>query len=184
MEDHHFSYLSFLDSQLNCSLMSEFSDFVHDICEQDYTSHFTTDDIFSTREDLIKWVRGVAYNLGFVVIILRSDKYNGQPGRKTHVLLGCERGGKYRKYKCDAEPSLSGTRKCDCPFRLRGRPISQGEGWVLNVKCGYHNHDVSSTLVGHPYAGRLKSSEHSLLVDTTKSQVKPVNILLTLKEKR
>ena len=51
--------------------MSEFSDFVHDICEQDYTSHFTTDDIFPTREDLIKWVRGVAYNLGFVVIILR-----------------------------------------------------------------------------------------------------------------
>ena len=56
--------------------MSEFSDFVHDICEQDYTSHFTTDDILPTREDLIKWVRGIAYNLGFVVIILRSDKYN------------------------------------------------------------------------------------------------------------
>jgi len=43
---------------------------------------------------LIKWVRGVAFNLGFVVIILRSDKYNGQPERKTCVLLGCERGGK------------------------------------------------------------------------------------------
>jgi len=108
--------------------MSDFSNFVHDICEQDYTSHFTTDDIFPTREDLIKWVRGIAYNLGFIVIILRSDKYNGQPERKTHVLLGCERGGKYRKYKCDAEPSLSSTRKCDCPFRLRGRLISQGEG--------------------------------------------------------
>ena len=92
MEDHHFSYLSFLDSHVNCSLMSNFSDFVHDICEQDYTSHFTTDDIFSTREDLIKWVKRVAFNLGFVVIILRSDKYNGQPGRKNHVLLGCERG--------------------------------------------------------------------------------------------
>jgi len=163
--------------------MLDFSDFVHDICEQDYTAHFTTDDIFPTREDLIKWVRGVAFNLGLVVIILRSNKYNGQPWRKTHVLLGCERGGKYWKYKCDAEPSLSRTRKCDCPFRLRGRPISQGEEWVLNVKCGYHNHDVSSTLVGHPYAGRLKSSEHSLFVDMTKSQVKPANILLTLKEK-
>jgi len=73
MEDHHFSYLSFLDSQVdshvNCSLMSDFSDFVHDICEQDYTSHFTIDDIFPTREYLIKWVRGVAFNLRFVVII-------------------------------------------------------------------------------------------------------------------
>jgi len=90
MEDHHFNYLSFLDSQVdfqvNFSLMLDFSAFVHDICEQDYTSHFTTiDDVFPTREDLIKWVRGVAFNFGFVVIILRSDKYNGQPGRKTHV---------------------------------------------------------------------------------------------------
>jgi len=48
--------------------------------------------------------------------------------------------------------------------------------------CGYHNHDVSHTLVGHPFVGRLKSSEQSLLVDMSKSQVKPSNILLTLKE--
>jgi len=118
-----------------------------------------------------------------LLLLFRSDKYNGQPGRKTHVLLGYERGEKYRKYKCDAEPSLSAKRKCDCPFRLRGKHISQGEGWVLNVKCGYHNHDVSCTLGCHPYAGRLKSVEHSLLVDMTKSQVILANILLTLKEK-
>ena len=54
---------------------------------------------------------------------------------------------------------------------------------MLNVKCGYYNHDVSSTLVGNPYAGRLKFTEHSLLIDMTKSHVKPANILLTLKEK-
>jgi len=60
-----------VDYQVNCRLMLDFSNFVHDICEQDYTSHFTIDDIFPTREDLIKWVRGVAFNLGFVVIILR-----------------------------------------------------------------------------------------------------------------
>jgi len=42
----------------------------------------TTQDIFSIREDLIKWVRGVAFNLGFVVIILIFDKYNGQPGKR------------------------------------------------------------------------------------------------------
>jgi len=53
---------------------------------------------------------------------------------------------------------------------------------MLNVICGDHNHNVSSTLVGHPYTGRLKSSEHLLLVDMIKSQVKPANILLTLKE--
>ena len=54
---------------------------------------------------------------------------------------------------------------------------------MLKVIRGYHNHDLSDTLVGHPFAGRLKSSEQSLLVDMTKTQVKPANILLTLKEK-
>jgi len=48
--------------------MSDFSDFVHDICEQDYTSHFTTDDIFPTRENLIKWVRGLLIILDLLLL--------------------------------------------------------------------------------------------------------------------
>jgi len=91
VEDYH---LGFLDSQKNSSLASEFSSFIHIICKEDYTSNFTTDEVFPTCEDLIKWVRGVTFDLGLVVIIPRSNKYNGQPRRKTYVLLGCERGGK------------------------------------------------------------------------------------------
>ena len=34
MEDFHLSYL---DSQINSSLMSYFSFFINDICEEDYT---------------------------------------------------------------------------------------------------------------------------------------------------
>jgi len=117
-----------------------------------------------------------------VVVILRSDKATGQQGRKTFVLLGCERSGKYRKYRNDLEVSITGTIKCDCPFRLRVKPISNGEGWVLKVICGLHNHDLAETLVGHPYVGRLKPVEHALVVDMTKSLVKPSNILLTLKQ--
>ena len=127
-------------------------------------------------------MRKVAFRLGFVVVILRSDKATGQQGRKTFVLLGCERSGKYRKYMNDLEISITATRKCDCPFRLRGKPISNGEGWVLKVICGLHNHDLAKTLVGHPYAGRLKPVEHALVVDMTKSLVKSSNILLTLKQ--
>jgi len=137
MEDFNLSYLY---SQVNSSLVSNFSSFLNDICKGDYTSKFTSDKIFPT--------------IDFVVIILRSDKYNGQPGRKAYVFLGCERGRKYKKYKSDAELSLPDTRKCDYQFKLRGKPISKGEGWVLKVICGYHNHDLSDTLVGHPFAGR------------------------------
>jgi len=147
------------------------------MCDGDYTNNFTTEEIFLTRDDLTKWVREIAFDLDFVVIII-SDKANGQSGRKTYVLLDCERGDKYRKYKSDVEPSVSSTRKCDFPFKFIGKPISNGDGWVLKVIYVYRNHDLFQTLVGHPSVKRLKSTEHSLLVDMSKSQVKPANCLL------
>jgi len=150
--------LTFMDSQVNSSFISDFSSFINEMSDGNYTNNFTTDQIISTRDELIQWVRGITFHLGFVVVTIRSDKATGKPGRKTYVLLGCERGGKYRKYKSDVQPSVSGTRKCDCPFKLIGKPISNGDGWMLKVMCGYHNHDVSHTLVGHPFAGRLKFS--------------------------
>jgi len=79
--------------------------------------------------------------------------------------------------------TITGIRKCDCSFKLRGKPIKGGEGWVLKVICGLHNHELANTLVGHPYVGRLRPDEHALVVDMTKSRVKPKNILFTLKEK-
>ena len=47
----------------------------------------------------MKWAKRNAYEFGFVIVILRSNTTNGQRGRKMYVLLGCERGGKYRRYK-------------------------------------------------------------------------------------
>jgi len=44
------------------------------------------------------------------------------------------------------------------------------------------NHQLVDTLVGHPYAERLKPNDHSMLVNMTKSLVKSTNILLTLKD--
>ncbi|KAH1221362.1 Protein FAR1-RELATED SEQUENCE 5 [Glycine max] len=48
--------------------------------------------------------------------------------------------------------------------------------------CGSHNHELTKSLVGHPYTGRLTKEEKIIIVDITKSMVKPRNILLTLKE--
>lgn len=53
---------------------------------------------------------------------------------------------------------------------------------MLKVICRYHNHELIESLVCHPFPDRLNSAEQSLLVYMTKSQVKPSNILLTLKE--
>jgi len=91
---------------------------------------------------------------------------------EKHVLLGWEGGGggSYIKYKDSLEVSVIDTRKSQCPFKLQGKPIGKGQGWVLKVIFGTHNHDLYDTLVSHPYAGRLKVND------------KPGNILRTLKE--
>jgi len=75
----------------------------------------------------------------------------------------------------------SGSKKCDCRFRLRGKPIKGGEGWMLKLVCGSYNHDLTDTLVGHPYVGRLTSIEKSMIMEMTNSAVKPKNILLAMK---
>ena len=53
---------------------------------------------------------------------------------------------------------------------------------MVKLMCGSHNHELTKSLVGHPYTGRLTKEEKIIIVDITKSMVKPRNILLTLKE--
>ncbi|KAJ1419479.1 TRASH domain [Sesbania bispinosa] len=116
----------------------------------------------------------------FVVVIVRSD--SGGNGRKTKLVLCCEKSGKYIPYKSQLVQNVTGSRKCGCPFRLSGRPLANGGGWKLNAVCGVHNHDVAENLEGHPYVGRLSVEEKSLLEDMTKNMMKPGSILLTLKD--
>ncbi|MCI05753.1 galactose-1-phosphate uridyltransferase-like [Trifolium medium] len=141
--------------------------------------------MFPTREYLLNWARAIGRENGFTVIIQRSDNGGSgkkKIGRKTTVILGCERSGRYRQYK-DALARKTGTKKCGCPFRLRGRPVRNGEGWKVNVVCGFHNHEVIETAIGSTYAGRLSGEEKSLVDDLTRSMVKPKDILQTLKER-
>jgi len=45
-----------------------------------------------------------------------------------------------------------------------------------------HNHELAKSLVRHLYVGRLIKDKKIIVVDMTKSMVKPINILLMLKE--
>ena len=53
---------------------------------------------------------------------------------------------------------------------------------MMKLMCGSHNHELTKSLVEHPYAGRLTKDEKTIIADMTKSMVKPKNILLTLKK--
>jgi len=67
--------------------------------------------VFASQDDLLKMIRKIAYDFGFVIVILRSNIANQQRGRKMYVLLGCERGGKYRRYNQALDVTVSGSRK-------------------------------------------------------------------------
>jgi len=113
---------------------------------------------------------------------MRFDTHIGSRGRSSFVLIGCERSGQYKCRKKEFVRRDIRSRKCGCPFKLRGKPVIRGEGWMVKLICGIHNHELVKSLVGHPYAGRLTKDEKNIIVDMTKSMVKPRNILLTLKE--
>ncbi|XP_028186404.1 protein FAR1-RELATED SEQUENCE 6-like [Glycine soja] len=138
--------------------------------------------VFECREDVLRWARSVVHENGFVAVILRSDTNTGSRGRSTFVLIGCEMSGEYKCTKKEFIRRDTETRKCGCPFKLRCKPVAGGEGWMVKLICGVHNHELAKSLVGHPYAGRLTKVEKTLIADMTKSMVKPRNILLTLKE--
>ena len=138
--------------------------------------------MFDSREDVLRWARSVAYENGFVAVIVRSDTNTGSRGRTSFVLIRCERSGEYRCRKKEFVRRDTETRKCGCPFKLCGKPVVRGQGWTVKLICGIHNHELAKSLVGHPYVRRLSKAEKTLIGDMTKSMVKPRNILLTLKE--
>ncbi|KAH1203172.1 hypothetical protein GmHk_17G049485 [Glycine max] len=146
----------------------------------DCSDAFNTSQVFATRDDILQWARTVAHENGFVAIIMRSDTYTGSRGRTSFVLIGCERSGQYKCRKKEFVRRDTGTRKCGCPFKIRWKPMHGGEGWMVKLICGFHNHELAKTLVGHPYAGRLTNEEKNIIVDMTKLNVKPRNILLTI----
>lgn len=153
---------------------------IQQVVEHDVLMNFATIQKWEKREDLIAWVRKEAAKLGFVVVIVNSDF--GSDRRKQKLVLGCERGGVYKSKNKNLKREETGSRKCECPFRLRGYFLSCGQ-WSLSVVNGKHNHDFEPKLEGHLVVGRLTDEEKLIVSDLTKSMVEPRNIMTHLKQK-
>ena len=124
----------------------------------------------------------MACDIGFVIVIMRSNTNTGVRGMTLFLLIACEKSDEYRPKKNDLVRICTGSRKCGCLFKLLAKPVLGGERWMMKLICGVHNHEMKNSLVGHPYVGRLTKDEKIVVADMTKSMVKPINILLTLKE--
>ena len=98
---------------------------------------------------------------------MKLDTNTENKGRISYVLIGCERSGQYRAYKKDLVRTITGSRKCGCPFKLRAKLVLGGEGWMVKLICGSHNHALTMSLVGHSYVGQLTKDEKINIGDMT-----------------
>ena len=133
--------------------------------------------VFATRDDLLFWVREVGRQNNIVILITRSDTNTRKKGRSDKLILGCERGGKFNSASSSGSSKASGPHKCDCPFKLRRRSLSTGEGWILKVICGTQNHRLPRVMTGHSFMGRLTKDEKKIVREMTTNNVKPRSIL-------
>ncbi|KAK3221283.1 hypothetical protein Dsin_008308 [Dipteronia sinensis] len=81
------------------------------------------------------------------------------------------------------EVKSNGKKKCNCPFLLKGKKLASDDNWALKVINGQHNHPAAQHLEGHSFARRLTKEEVNMLIDLSKSEVKPKNILHTLQNR-
>jgi len=54
----------------------------------------------------------VAHDIGFVVVIRRSDTNTGVRGRASFISIACERSGEYRPKKNDLVRTCTDSKKC------------------------------------------------------------------------
>ncbi|KAH1239426.1 hypothetical protein GmHk_08G023869 [Glycine max] len=143
---------------------------------------FNTSQVFATRDDVLHWAQSVAYKIGFVAVIMRSDTNSDIRGRTSSVLIDCEISDQYRVKKKDLVRTVIGSRKYGCPFKLCAETVVGGERWMVKLMCGSHNHELIKSLVGHPYVYLVTKDEKIIVVNMIMSMVKLKNIFLTLKK--
>ncbi|GJY70168.1 hypothetical protein Tco_0473150 [Tanacetum coccineum] len=110
-------------------------------------SIFETDTVFSSRDELLDWVRKTGYSVGYVVVI-KTSKSN------ESVTIQCDRSGISISKKKSTKNT--GSKKCGCPFELVGKYLPSYNGWMLVVICETHNHEPALYLEGHSYARRCQ----------------------------
>jgi len=85
------------------------------VIEANTGSFFTTIERWKDREELLGWIRRQAARAGFTISIDKSSTIT------PYMTMQCERSGEYKPPKMRKKPKLegTGTRKCNCLFRLK-----------------------------------------------------------------
>ncbi|KAI5664523.1 hypothetical protein M9H77_23846 [Catharanthus roseus] len=171
------------------SIFEEFLDL------EEYVDHghlFATDRIFNSKPELVNWAKETTIKVNTYLIVtryLRSRTSN----RRPYVTLGCERRGANKPKKKpvvdDEEEEVQvkrrgpyGTKKCSCPFKLKGEQMTMCENWQLFVHDRRHNHAICVYSHGDAQAAKLTKEQLIQIEQLRKSHVPPRNILRFFQE--
>ncbi|XP_057452537.1 protein FAR1-RELATED SEQUENCE 6-like [Lotus japonicus] len=131
----------------------------------DLTEAFTTSQAFESHKALVNWAKAVGKEHGYVIIIQKSDY--GSDKRRVVMTLGCEHGGKYKPSTLVLKRKRTGTKKCNCPFKLRARRSDKDKMW---------------TVLGHSYVGRLNPEEKAMVGEMIEERVKASDSLIAIRK--
>ncbi|KAI5675856.1 hypothetical protein M9H77_06806 [Catharanthus roseus] len=117
------------------------------------------------------------------------DHHSVSEIKNLTIDLACECGGAIKsrtKPRVDNEEEEEvpierldpyGTKKCGCPFKLKGEQMATSENWQLFVHNGSHNHKIGVYNHGHAQAARQTKEQLIQTEQFRKSNVPPRNIL-------
>ncbi|KAI7954204.1 hypothetical protein MJO28_006751 [Puccinia striiformis f. sp. tritici] len=134
---------------------------------------------FNSMADLVEFVRAWSKHHGYAV-----SKGSSHAGKNIYIQCDC--GGTYSGKLENLAKRDSSTRKCECPFQVRGSRSTAKDStdpyWYLAVKHAQHNHSPSHCPSAHPSHRQLAPEQVKEVRQLTKSNVKTTQILLQLRQ--
>jgi hypothetical protein len=86
--------------------------------------YFLTSEKYKVHDELINWCHVEAVKLDLLLLLRNQITVMGEG---NIFLLGCERGDVYKEVKIKLKKEDTSTRKCECPFWLRGYFLASRE---------------------------------------------------------
>ncbi|KAI5657287.1 hypothetical protein M9H77_26080 [Catharanthus roseus] len=138
-----FFFLKFLGDE-DPNMFEEFLELEEYI---DFGHLFTTDRIFSSKDELIDWAKQTAMKAKTYLIINRLEVVLLKIVDDEEEEIPIKRWGPYE------------TKKCGCPFKLKEEQMATSENWQLFVHNERHNHKIAVYNHGHAQAARLTEEQ-------------------------
>ncbi|KAI5674276.1 hypothetical protein M9H77_14640 [Catharanthus roseus] len=162
----------------------------------DHGHLFATDRIFNSKPELVNWAKETTIKVNTYLIVSRHLS-SRTSDRRPYVTLGCECRGANKPRKKpvvdygEKEVPVKrrgpyGTKKCGCPFKLKGEQMTIYENWQVFVHDERHNHAIGVHTHGYAQAAKLTEEQLIQIEQFRKSHVaqKIYNVVAKIKKNR